>query len=96
MVEHHVEPHVFVIIGATGDLTHRKLLPALYQLRDQGVLETHNTLIVGASLSAMGEEGFRLWAFEGLQHAGWCILPDTEKPEDGHRVPFSPEALDQL
>jgi glucose-6-phosphate 1-dehydrogenase len=26
---------VFVILGATGDLTRRKLLPALYHLRDQ-------------------------------------------------------------
>ena len=71
MSEHQVEPHVFVIIGATGDLTRRKLLPALYHLRDQGILETHNTLIVGAALPEMGEEGFRLWAFEGLQQAGW-------------------------
>jgi glucose-6-phosphate 1-dehydrogenase len=71
MSEHQVEPHVFVIIGATGDLTRRKLLPALYHLRDQGILETRNTLIVGASLPEMGEEGFRLWAFEGLQQAGW-------------------------
>jgi glucose-6-phosphate 1-dehydrogenase len=71
MSEHQVEPHVFVIIGATGDLTHRKLLPALYHLRDQGILETRNTLIVGAALPEMGEEGFRLWAFEGLQQAGW-------------------------
>jgi len=71
MSEHQVEPHVFVIIGATGDLTRRKLLPALYHLRDQGILETRNTLIVGASLPEMGEEGFRLWAFEGLEHAGW-------------------------
>ncbi|MEC4890233.1 MAG: glucose-6-phosphate dehydrogenase [Nitrospira sp.] len=66
-----VDPHVFVIIGATGDLTRRKLLPALYHLRDQGVLETRNTLIVGAALPEMGEEGFRLWAFEGLHKAGW-------------------------
>ena len=81
MPEHLVEPHVFVILGATGDLTRRKLLPALYHLRDQGVLEKHNTLIVGAALPEMGEEGFRLWAFEGLQKAGsgnekelraWC------------------------
>ena len=71
MSEHQVEPHVFVIIGATGDLTRRKLLPALYHLRDQGVLESRNTLIVGAALPEMGEEGFRLWAFEGLQQAGW-------------------------
>ena len=71
MSEHQVEPHVFVIIGATGDLTRRKLLPALYHLRDQGILDTRNTLIVGAALAEMGEEGFRLWAFEGLQQAGW-------------------------
>jgi glucose-6-phosphate 1-dehydrogenase len=71
MSEHQVEPHVFVVIGATGDLTRRKLLPALYHLRDQGILETRNTLIVGAALPEMGEEGFRLWAFEGLQQAGW-------------------------
>ena len=43
MSEHQVEPHVFVIIGATGDLTRRKLLPALYHLRDQGILDTRNT-----------------------------------------------------
>ena len=37
MRDQSVEPHVFVILGATGDLTRRKLLPALYHLRDQGV-----------------------------------------------------------
>jgi len=81
MSEHQVEPHVFVIIGATGDLTRRKLLPALYHLRDQGTLETRNTLIVGAALPEMGEEGFRQWAFESLSQGGsrneaklrvWC------------------------
>src|SRR5437879_12573741 len=71
MSDHQVEPHVFAIVGATGDLTRRKLLPALYHLRDQGVLETRNTLIVGAALPEMAEEGFRLWAFESLQQAGW-------------------------
>jgi glucose-6-phosphate 1-dehydrogenase len=71
MSEQQVEPHVFIILGATGDLTRRKLLPALYYLRDQGILETHNTLIVGASTLEIGEEAFRRWAFEGLQKAGW-------------------------
>ena len=71
MSQRGVEPHVFVILGATGDLTRRKLLPALYHLRDQGILETRNILIVGAALPEMGEEGFRLRAFEALQQAGW-------------------------
>ena len=71
MPEQMIEPHVFVILGATGDLTRRKLLPALYSLRNQGVLEEQNTLIIGAALPEMGEEGFRLWAYENLQKAGW-------------------------
>ncbi|MGH7183550.1 MAG: glucose-6-phosphate dehydrogenase [Nitrospiraceae bacterium] len=71
MAEHQVEPHVFVIIGATGDLTRRKLLPALYHLRDQGILESRNTLIVGAAKPEMDEDEFRLRAIEGLQQAGW-------------------------
>ena len=66
MQELMVEPHVFVILGTTGDLTRRKLLPALYHLRDQGVLEEKNTLIIGAALPEMREEGFRLWAYENL------------------------------
>lgn len=76
-----VEPHLFIILGATGDLTRRKLLPALYHLRNSGELEKHNTLIVGASLPEMSEAAFRLWAFEGLSNSGnlnatevcqWC------------------------
>src|SRR5512146_1759240 len=81
MEQQSVEPLVFVILGGTGDLTRRKLLPALYHLRDQGLLEKENTLIIGAALPEMSEEAFRLWAFEGLQKSGtrnvkelraWC------------------------
>ena len=59
MQEQVVEPHLFVILGATGDLTHRKLLPALFHLRHHGELEKENTLIVGAALPDMSEEAFR-------------------------------------
>jgi len=81
MKEQPVEPHVFVILGGTGDLTSRRLLPALYHLRDQGELEKQNTLIVGAALPEMSEEAYRLWAFEGVHRSGarddkdvraWC------------------------
>ncbi len=33
-----IEPHLFVILGVTGDLTRRKLLPAVYHLTAQGIL----------------------------------------------------------
>jgi glucose-6-phosphate 1-dehydrogenase len=81
MPDQTVEPHLFIILGATGDLTRRKLLPALYHLRDHGELEKQNTAIVGASLPEMSEEAFRLWAYEGVRNAGarntsevraWC------------------------
>jgi len=33
-----VHPTTLVIFGATGDLSHRKLLPALYNLAHEGAL----------------------------------------------------------
>ena len=40
-----VEPCVVVIFGATGDLTHRKLVPALYNLGVDGLLPAHFNLV---------------------------------------------------
>ena len=70
MKERSVEPHLFIILGATGDLTRRKLLPALFHLRTYGELERQNTLIVGAALPELSQEAFRLWAYEGLTSSG--------------------------
>ena len=41
----HVKPCVVVIFGATGDLTHRKLVPALYNLQVDGLLPANFSLI---------------------------------------------------
>ena len=35
MTDHQVEPHLFVVFGATSDLMRRKLLPALYRFSEQ-------------------------------------------------------------
>lgn len=79
MSDQAVEPHLFIILGATGDLTRRKLLPALFHLRTYGELEKHNTLIVGAAQPEMSEEAFRLWAYEGLNKSGARNAPDLRK-----------------
>ncbi|MBM4123472.1 MAG: glucose-6-phosphate dehydrogenase [Nitrospira sp.] len=80
MSDQSVAPHVFVILGATGDLTRRKLLPALYRLRSQGVLGDHD-LVVGVALPEMDQKEFRTRAYESLQAGGshdekelrrWC------------------------
>ena len=40
-----VHPTVLVIFGATGDLAHRKILPALYNLAHEGALPERFELI---------------------------------------------------
>jgi len=52
------DPCVMVIFGASGDLTKRKLLPALYNLARQKLL-SKNFAIVGISRSEMSHEAFR-------------------------------------
>ena len=74
-----VESHLFVIIGATGDLTKRKLLPALYEMITRQGLGDH-CRILGAAGSQLDDETYRAQAREALQAAGfsdddlaaWC------------------------
>jgi glucose-6-phosphate 1-dehydrogenase len=51
-------PHTFVILGASGDLTHRKLVPALYHLYRKGRLPK-DTRIVGFSRTAFTHDTWR-------------------------------------
>ncbi len=55
-----------VIFGASGDLTHRKLIPALFDLFEAGLL-TRQSAIVGFSRSRLSDEEFRATAREGIQ-----------------------------
>lgn len=50
--------HTVVIFGASGDLTSRKLIPALYELYRRGRLPA-DTRIVGASRSQFTDESWR-------------------------------------
>ncbi len=52
------EPCVVVIFGATGDLTGRKLLPAIYNLTRDGALPK-SSVIVGFARRAKTDEQFR-------------------------------------
>ncbi|HEX3599486.1 MAG TPA: glucose-6-phosphate dehydrogenase [Lacipirellulaceae bacterium] len=51
-------PHTFVIFGASGDLTHRKLVPALYHLYRKGRLPK-DTRIVGSARTEFTHEAWR-------------------------------------
>src|SRR5437868_5297386 len=53
-----VHPTAMTIFGATGDLAHRKLLPALYNLAHEGALPERFELI-GVARSEYTDEAFR-------------------------------------
>src|SRR6266403_1016091 len=52
------QPCIIVIFGATGDLTHRKLIPALYNLAADGDLPPA-VAIVGFARREKSDEEFR-------------------------------------
>jgi glucose-6-phosphate 1-dehydrogenase len=52
-----VEPHVIVLLGATGDLAHRKLVPGLLHLSRVGLMPEYR--VVGVSLEDLDDDGFR-------------------------------------
>jgi len=59
-------PCAIVIFGASGDLARRKLLPAIYDMAANGLLND-KTYIVGYSRSAMTDEQYRKVARESVQ-----------------------------
>src|SRR5882762_9896644 len=52
------DPCILVVFGASGDLTHRLLVPALYNLAASGLLPDHFAL-VGVARSEMADDAFR-------------------------------------
>jgi glucose-6-phosphate 1-dehydrogenase len=58
MAEHLKEPFAFVIFGASGDLSRKKLIPALYHLASMGYMP-EKYAVVGMSRSPMTDEAFR-------------------------------------
>jgi len=74
-----LEPTLFIIFGATGDLTKRKLLPALYNIFSRGALRD-NGVILGVARRTISEDEFRNQARSSLEACGvsddfyslWC------------------------
>ncbi len=58
MIEGALDPCMIVIIGASGDLAARKIMPALYNLYLKGAFSSP-FLVVGASRTEMTDESFR-------------------------------------
>lgn len=52
------ESQILIIFGASGDLTHRKLIPSLFELFERKLLPD-KFLIVGVSRTKQSTEEFR-------------------------------------
>ncbi len=62
-------PGVLVVFGASGDLTHRKLLPALEHLSRRRLLPAAFS-IVGVARTEMSDDGFKGLMAEAVPNAG--------------------------
>ena len=63
----HAEPCVVVIFGATGDLTKRKLMPALCRLLGEGCLD--KVQVLGVGRSDMTDDMYREFVREALNNS---------------------------
>ena len=70
------EPAVVVIFGASGDLTRRKLVPALHSLTCEGRIPPESR-VIGVARSSLSDEAFTEELFQGVEayaryHPGLC------------------------
>jgi glucose-6-phosphate 1-dehydrogenase len=77
------DPVAIVIFGASGDLTHRKLLPALYHLFMEGLLPA-SFGIVGYARTEQNDAQFRDMARESVERFG-RTKPEPESWEEFSR-----------
>lgn len=96
------DPCVLVIFGASGDLTRRKLLPAVWHLSRQGRLP-ESFALVGVARTQMSSDDFRCRMREALQEFVDLEAAEAKQVEEFlERVdyisgdPMSPETYDRL
>ncbi len=62
------DPCTVVIFGAVGDLTKRKLIPAIYYLAEQKLLPD-NFALLGVAREQNTDEGYRAVMREAMTHS---------------------------
>ncbi len=70
-----VEPFVLVVFGATGDLSRRKLIPAMFERDAAGQLPA-DVVLIGVSRGQLSQEDFAALVKEAVEEH----VPQTERP----------------
>ena len=78
---HAAPPCTIVIFGAAGDLTKRKLIPALYNLRESQLLPD-NFAVIGLARAEMNDEEFRRRLSDNMRE----FATDSVDPKIWHWV----------
>lgn len=71
------QPCTLVIFGGAGDLSRRKLLPAIYNLGLDAVLPT-NFAVMGFSLEDLSEDSYRDFARSGIEEFSSQTLTEAQ------------------
>ncbi|HEX4899319.1 MAG TPA: glucose-6-phosphate dehydrogenase, partial [Pyrinomonadaceae bacterium] len=81
-----VESCVLVVFGASGDLTRRKLMPALFHLACEGCMREFQ--ILGVGRNEMTHEEFRRMMREGARELGKLEVGDDQWNEFAQRLHY--------
>jgi glucose-6-phosphate 1-dehydrogenase len=83
-------PHVVVLVGATGDLARRKLLPGLFHLSSSGFIPACR--IIGVSLDNLDTQGFRQFARDALTEFSSRKVDDAAWDSFAGSLTYVPQA----
>jgi glucose-6-phosphate 1-dehydrogenase len=81
-------PQVVVLVGATGDLARRKLLPGMFHLVNSGFIP--GCRIIGVSLDNFDADAFRKFAREALAEFSTRPVADAEWAEFAKNLQYVP------
>jgi glucose-6-phosphate 1-dehydrogenase len=84
------QPHVIVLVGATGDLARRKLLPGLLHLSHAGLLP--DCRIVGTSLDPIDDAAFRDFARKACADFAHVQVSEDEAARFADRLTYVDQA----
>lgn len=110
MHSEHVEPHLFIVFGGTGDLMRRKLMPALFRLSQKYQLGSRFKILGVARSTDYDDESYRSFASEAVHEFVSGVNGNAEdwaksvmyyqsigkgQPEDFQRLRQKIEAIEQ-
>ena len=84
-----MEPLIFVIFGASGDLTRRKLIPAIFDLYQGGFLPD-DFAVLGVSRSKLSDDDFRDSAFLKNELLDLSNVDDQQKSAFAKMLYYQP------